>query len=151
FYSQRDYIRVPWTNKDLKLVLRTWRDKLEPGDDETWTITVSGDKGQEVEAEMLLSMYDASLDAFVPHQWNMSLYPSTFSRALIQSSTTGVANFWSFRYGRDGYYQDIPARNYRDIQTYGYYPGIGMGNGIVMRSNKLIGGNRSRDLDGVMM
>lgn len=151
FYSQRDYIRVPWTNKDLKLVLRTWRDKLEPGDDETWTITVSGDKGQEVEAEMLLSMYDASLDAFVPHQWNMSLYPSTFSRALIQSSTTGVANFWSFRYGRDGYYQDIPARNYRDIQTYGYYPGIGMGNGIVMRSYKLSGGNRSRDLDGVMM
>ncbi|MDQ3016399.1 MAG: MG2 domain-containing protein, partial [Bacteroidota bacterium] len=52
-------IRVPWTNKDLQVQLKTWRDKMEPGDEETWTMTVKGSKQEAVTAEMLLSMYDA--------------------------------------------------------------------------------------------
>ena len=51
FYNNRavheqNVIPVPWTNKDLNVELKTWRDKLEPVDEETWTITVAGNKGE---------------------------------------------------------------------------------------------------------
>jgi len=67
---------------------------MEPGDEETWTITVDGEKQEKVNAELVLSMYDASLDAFVPHQWRMNLYPVTAARTVIQSAAPVSANYW---------------------------------------------------------
>ena len=69
-YSQSYTISVPWTNKDLNISYETFRDKLMPGDNETWTVKISGAKGDRVAAEMLAGMYDASLDEFAPHQWD---------------------------------------------------------------------------------
>ncbi len=62
-------VSVPWTNKKLTLEFSTFRDKLSPGAEETWTITVKGPKGEAAAAEVLASMYDASLDAFKGHVW----------------------------------------------------------------------------------
>lgn len=74
-YNNREYIQsytisVPWTNKDLSISYETFRDKLKPGDNETWTVKISGAKGEQIAAEMLAGMYDASLDQFAPHQWD---------------------------------------------------------------------------------
>lgn len=44
FHQSQHLIQVPWSNKDLNVKLTTWRDKLEPGDEETWTMTVKGSK-----------------------------------------------------------------------------------------------------------
>lgn len=63
-------ILVPWDNKDLKLAFSTFRDKLRPGQKETWRITVRGPQDQALGkglAELLAYMYDRSLDAFAPH------------------------------------------------------------------------------------
>ena len=40
FYEHQHLVRVPWSNKALNVKLSTYRDKMEPGDQETWTITV---------------------------------------------------------------------------------------------------------------
>ncbi len=125
FYEDRHQVDVPWSNKDLQVKLKTWRDKIEPGDEETWTITVEGYKKEKLEAEMVLSMYDASLDAFVPHQWRMSLYPSTMSQLRVYSASSRAENYRRLSYHWPQHYQDALMRQYRDINTYGYYPGGG--------------------------
>ena len=122
FYQTKNLVQVPWSNKDLNVKLKTWRDKMEPGDEETWTMTISGSKQEPVTAEMLLSMYDASLDAFVPHQWQMSLYPSIIPKVLVNGSEPKQGQFWMLTDHWNKNVQDVPWRQYRDINTYGYYP-----------------------------
>lgn len=68
-FQSNNTIAVPWTNKDLKVEYSTFRDKTLPGAEEKWTVKISGYKNEKVAAEMLASMYDASLDQFSPHQW----------------------------------------------------------------------------------
>jgi hypothetical protein len=60
---------VPYTNKELQINYQSFRDKIEPGSKEKWTVSISGKKGNKVAAELLTSMYDASLDEFKTHQW----------------------------------------------------------------------------------
>ena len=61
FYHYNQTITVPWTNKDLKIEYATYRDKTLPGSEEKWKLKISGYKNEKVAAEMLASMYDASL------------------------------------------------------------------------------------------
>ena len=68
-YIKNAIISVPWTNKQLAVNLSTFREKMEPGSEEKWQVKISGSKGEKVAAEMLASMYDASLDQFKPHRW----------------------------------------------------------------------------------
>ena len=75
----RHRIEVPFEHKKLDVEIATFRDKLTPGEKETWTITVtrhSSPKLGEVpqrgggvcptlNSQLLLGMYDASLDTYV--------------------------------------------------------------------------------------
>jgi uncharacterized protein YfaS (alpha-2-macroglobulin family) len=80
FYQHNETIVVPWSNKDLDVEYLSWRDKTQPGSAETWTIRISGAKKDKVAAEVLASMYDASLDQFYPHEWRKpSIYPNYFN------------------------------------------------------------------------
>ncbi|CAM1374295.1 Alpha-2-macroglobulin [Tenacibaculum xiamenense] len=65
-------INVPYPKTDLEITTNTFRDKLQPGEKQTWSFTVKGPKKEKVAAELLAGMYDASLDAFKPHKWNFS-------------------------------------------------------------------------------
>lgn len=47
---------------DLKVKLEVFRDKLRPGQEETWTLSVKNEKDEASQAEVLASMYDMSLD-----------------------------------------------------------------------------------------
>ncbi|MEN9800272.1 MAG: hypothetical protein RL653_3969 [Pseudomonadota bacterium] len=62
-------LAVPWTDKQLKVTLETFRDTLEPGQGETWTVRVTGPgkSAAAAQAELLALMYDRSLDVFAPH------------------------------------------------------------------------------------
>ncbi len=75
-YAGSQIIEVPYTNKVLDLAFETMRTELEPGGEEKWTVTIRNRDGEKVAAEMLASMYDASLDAFLPHLWQFALYRS---------------------------------------------------------------------------
>jgi len=68
-YQHSTKIDVPYTNKELDFEWSTFRNKLLPGQDEEWTIKIKDKYGEKVAAEMLASMYDASLDAFILHNW----------------------------------------------------------------------------------
>ena len=70
-FTHRAYVNVPWTNKELQISYRTFRDKTLPGSEEKWEIQVSGTKREQTAAEVLSGMYDASLDQFKPQQWTV--------------------------------------------------------------------------------
>ena len=74
-YRQNTQLAIPWSNKELKLEWMTFRDKLQPGQEEEWRVKISGPKKEKVAAEMVATLYDASLDQFVGHSWDLSLYP----------------------------------------------------------------------------
>ncbi len=82
FYSSSQLISVPWTNKDLKIEYATFRDKTLPGSEEKWKVKITGYKNEKIAAEMLASMYDASLDQFypIPFNWNvLSIWPNYYN------------------------------------------------------------------------
>ncbi len=93
FQSNSVNINVPYPKTDLEIETVTFRDKLQPGTDETWAFKIKGPKGDKVSAELLASMYDASLDQFKPHSWNFSplhrpRYSSHFNRNARNSFST---------------------------------------------------------------
>jgi len=69
WYTSKHNIQVPWTNKELQISYLTWKDKTLPGSAENWKIKISGYKKDQLSAEILTSMYDASLDQFRMHNW----------------------------------------------------------------------------------
>ena len=79
-YHETAVIQVPYTNKQLDIQFETFRDKLQPGQTEQWKIKVSGKKADRVMAEMVATLYDASLDVFRPHSWYASFYNSLNAR-----------------------------------------------------------------------
>ncbi|MGG9960438.1 alpha-2-macroglobulin family protein [Ferruginibacter sp. SUN106] len=79
-YKGGESFDIPWSNKELNITYSTFRDKLLPGANEKWTVKITGHKGEQVAAEMLAGMYDASLDQFKPHSWNrLNIWPGLYN------------------------------------------------------------------------
>lgn len=91
-YSYQTRIEVPWTNKQLAVHYSSYRNKTEPGSKETWTVQVKGMKNEQVTAELLTTMYDASLDEFKNHQLNL---PHLWPTHYLNNSFTAGRNFTS--------------------------------------------------------
>lgn len=68
-YARTEMVEVPWTNKELKVKWESFRSKLLPGQKETWTATITGADATPATAEMVATLYDASLDQFRSHSW----------------------------------------------------------------------------------
>ena len=66
-------IKKPKPDKALQLKWKTFRDKLQPGTKETWTLSILHSDGKPADAQLLAAMYDASLDQLVPHTWRFGL------------------------------------------------------------------------------
>ncbi|MDR1197890.1 MAG: carboxypeptidase-like regulatory domain-containing protein [Prevotellaceae bacterium] len=73
-----DHVINPREDKnDLDISLVTFRDKLQPGEKEQWKLRIKSAGSEKATAEMLASLYDASLDAFVMHDWNKDFAKSS--------------------------------------------------------------------------
>ena len=86
-FLEARHIAVPWNNKNLEVKWEHFTSKLEPGQQETWTAIVRGPQAQKSVAEMAVTLYDASLDAFLPLDW-----PERFN-FFRQDYTTANAEF----------------------------------------------------------
>ncbi len=79
FYTGGMAVQIPYLDKDLEINYTTFRNKTEPGSKEEWTVQIKGSKGEKAAAELLTTMYDASLDQFKPHAWYKPDVWQTFS------------------------------------------------------------------------
>ncbi len=114
FKSGSMTVPVPYPVTDLEIETVTFRDKLNPSAEETWSFKIKGPKGDKVTAELLASMYDASLDAFRGHYWNASFnyrptyYSNSYHNAYHSFGTEGfrVYNNFSNEYSYTPQYYD---------------------------------------------
>ncbi|OIQ28094.1 MAG: hypothetical protein BM564_10215 [Bacteroidetes bacterium MedPE-SWsnd-G2] len=85
FYKGSIKINVPYPSSKLQIETLSFRDKLEPGKKETWSFKVKGPDGEKVNAQLLASMYDSSLDQFTENNWNFNpiLKPNYSSQVQI--------------------------------------------------------------------
>ncbi|HRI20203.1 MAG TPA: alpha-2-macroglobulin family protein, partial [Panacibacter sp.] len=81
FYTGGMDVQILFLDKDLQINYTTFRNKTEPGSKENWTVQIKGSKGEKATAELLTGMYDASLDQFKPHSWNIPSVWETYSTA----------------------------------------------------------------------
>ena len=89
-FTQTIDIEKKQEDKSLQIKTEVFRDRLLPGQQETWKISVKDANQQPVEAEVLAGMYDASLDKLRMHQWSFR----------APASTPG---YWSDRTFNEGY------------------------------------------------
>ena len=61
-------IEVPFSHKELKVAISTFRDKLLPGETEEWTIRVESGKSK-VESGLIMAMYDDALNSYGGSGW----------------------------------------------------------------------------------
>jgi TonB-dependent SusC/RagA subfamily outer membrane receptor len=98
-YTNQYTVQVPWSNKELQVNYTSFRNKTEPGNKETYTVNIKGNKGEKVAAELLTTMYDASLEQFVKHElveptiWKVNYYGNEFSYNNGWSANTSINNF----------------------------------------------------------
>ena len=92
-YLENRVVDVPWSNKKLTVKWEHFTSKLEPGKKETWTAVVSGPDARPAVAEMVATLYDASLDQYLPHSWmqGFNVFRRETSRVSPQFENTAVA------------------------------------------------------------
>ncbi|TAH19954.1 MAG: hypothetical protein EAZ08_07805 [Cytophagales bacterium] len=127
-------IAVPHTDKELEISFETFRNKLFPGANEEWKIKIKGKKGDKVAAEMVATLYDASLDVFRANSFNFDIL-----------SYNQTVRYWnSYGFGSKG--SDISAlwntnqysiqqREYDNLYLFGLEQGR-----YALRSAALVGG-----------
>lgn len=80
FGQLSETVIIPWSNKELALEWQTFRSELEPGSSDQWSLKIKGPQSEAVTAEMVATLYDASLDQFRSNAFGMYLYPSYYRR-----------------------------------------------------------------------
>lgn len=109
------HLTVPFTNKQLKVTAEVLRDKLTPGAKEKWQLKIEGPNKDKVSAEVLASMYDASLDQFASNSLDFNVYNFTNSR---RNNPFNLYQFYSTNSSRAIYYRtnyDFYARGYAGL------------------------------------
>lgn len=72
-------LNIASDKKPLRIETVTFRDKLEPGQKEKWTVKVLGEDKEKINAEVLANMYDKSLDQFAGNSYSwQKLYQQYF-------------------------------------------------------------------------
>ncbi len=69
---------------------QSFRNKLQPGSEETWSFTIKDDNQIPMQAEVLASMYDKSLDEFATANWRAPLMRNneySFSPSFYQNTS----------------------------------------------------------------
>lgn len=57
-------LKIKNTEPPLQIETTTFRDKIEPGSKEKWSVKITGSSKEKISAEVLANMYDLSLDQF---------------------------------------------------------------------------------------
>ena len=130
FIQKTQEVSVPWSDRDLNVTFSTFRDKLSPGQKETWRVTVKDSKDkllQKDAVELLASMFDKSLEFFGQHNVPnvKGLYRTQNPYYIKRDTSLGVAyGLYAQHYSSGLTYP--PA--YREVMLKligGYYGGVG--------------------------
>ena len=136
----REDVEVPFSHKKLNVEIATFRDRLQPGETEEWTIKVSD--GEVVpdsarshalypQSSLILTMYDASLNSYGgSNLWTFSPWRSNWTQtmSLHEHNSRGI---WHLKDAQRVYYKgNYPSWwTLRNALPRGYYRGYGTARG----------------------
>lgn len=103
-FTESRTVEVPYSHKELKVEIASFRDKLQPGETEVWTISVKSGGEESLPtaknqpSTLILTMYDDALNTYGTQSWGLwpwrghstlglSLYAPYLSYSLYNGST----------------------------------------------------------------
>lgn len=109
-YQEQVQVKKRLPDKTLAMKWEVFRDKLRPGQKEEWKLTIKTPQGQAANAEMLATMYDASLDKI----WNRRQNFQVFYNQILPYSNwmSGYAGNNSFNYWWNNKYLKVSLMMY---------------------------------------
>jgi len=137
-YVKNSTITIPYTNKELDITFETFRDKLYPGQKEEWRVKIKGKNGDKVAAEMMATLYDASLDNFRANYWNMYIYNSYYATLNLTAACFNTSS--SLLLNKNNEYISFPSYDYDKLNWFGfnsYYRGGGYIRGSRIKNNMM--------------
>ena len=135
-------VELQLPNRQLTIKPITFRDRLLPGSKESWKFRITDADSTIVSAEVLASMYDASLDKIIPFNW----YFSPQRTILLQAPrfSTGAGFQRSYQYDQtEAKYIKVPQYQYDRLNWFGLF------NEIVIRGYG--SSNRAFATGGIML
>ncbi len=115
-------ISIPITKKQLDIETETFRDKIEPGVEEIWSFKVSNEKNEIPDAEVLASMYDASLDQFKTGKWEVN---TGFDKNYLNFPDFSISNIGETRHFTNKFPRGLAYHNQKKIfdklNLFGFY------------------------------
>ena len=96
-YAEARTIRLVRPDNQLRAHWDTFRDLVQPGQQEEWRLTLRRPDGTPADANLMVAMYDASLDYFTNHRWRFEwgrghrVFGVPFQ--VIARINTGLLNF----------------------------------------------------------
>lgn len=96
-YQEQVQVKKRLPDKTLAMKWEVFRDKLRPGQKEEWKLTIKTPQGQAANAEMLATMYDASLDKIWNRRQNFQVYYNQilpYSNWMSGYSGNNSFNYW---------------------------------------------------------
>ncbi|MBU2949508.1 carboxypeptidase-like regulatory domain-containing protein [Tamlana agarivorans] len=120
YQSGTKLIAVPHPSTNLEIETSTFRDKIQPGSEETWQFKIKGPNGEKVSTELLASMYDASLDLFKSHTWKFN--PINKPTYYTRSYSNAYNNFRTqdFTAYNPNHQFNYPEQEYDQFNWYGF-------------------------------
>lgn len=118
-------LKIADSQDDLKIETVTFRDKLQPGQKEKWTIKISGAEKDSstplrVTAEVLANMYDKSLDQFASNFWNWQKFYAPFYQSSYELRNGLEQQYYNKRFEfLKNYNINSPQFNWFDGGIYG--------------------------------
>ncbi len=121
-YQMSKTVTVPFSHKKLNVDIATFRDKLQPGEQEEWTIRVESGKLKVDSSTLIMTMYDDALDSYRRiNNWSFNPWRSTIYQGL----------FWVDFDGEHGYYwQPFEHVSYDNPATYNFLLASGFSDGL---------------------
>ncbi len=100
FYCHSTDINFEKEKKELEIKLDVFRDKIRPGANEEWRLTIKDNRGNSVLAEVLAGMFDFSLDQiYQAPKWILNLpYLESYKKAFLLQSDNSFQTRWVSEY-----------------------------------------------------
>jgi uncharacterized protein YfaS (alpha-2-macroglobulin family) len=120
-YNSPMFVKIIDPDKTLDIKFLTFRDKLQPGEKESWKLQISNRNGEKQMAEMVATLYDASLDDLKQMYWNTSLQ-TNFNYGFYNwnYNVNNIANPGYLWFLRSDHSYSAITRGYENLNLFGY-------------------------------
>ena len=122
-YSDQFAVNFPVAEKELMVETISFRNKLTPDQKEVWSFKITNSDSEKTQAEVLASMYDASLDKFKEHFWKKKIgfrnYNYNYTPRVQSKGFFGLTSFKNFIDYRSYNPSEI-LKNYHHLNWFGF-------------------------------